>query len=394
MSRLKLLIISIVILGGLIFPVLFVSAGTSITPEHSKVKQGESVDLIFNFSYSTAEKGRWMCVTGFTIYEGEKEINRYGDKRESCKKGSYLCMNKEDITFSLPTDNLKVGVHTFSVKIYVENRTPGMGQPYWVKQFGDECYFIDTASFSVEVLAAAKKPEKKTEEEEKSVLEPRLEKLPPKKDFKERISKTKNIERKLFWEKLKEIVLGEEAPKIGQEKTAYMFIQPYLTDFELFSLSGEMAKWDKYFKDLGYKVTWLEWNTESLKRAFTDPNIGAFDYYGHNGLDTEGSWLSKRIFKLFRRTPAIFGNDADNLRNLIFNYKCEEYEKTMSLEEARRKAQQDIECLGLDFANIHACYSANNDSLMEFFVKTSGTFRGHRGPYHGFWPLNTIKTKE
>jgi len=79
---------------------------------------------------------------------------------------------------------------------------------------------------------------------------------------------------------------------------------------------------------------------------------------------------------------------------LIFNYKCEEYEKTMSLEEARRKAQQDIECLGLDFANIHACYSANNDSLMEFFVKTSGTFRGHRGPYHGFWPLNTIKTKE
>jgi len=212
-------------------------------------------------------------------------------------------------------------------------------------------------------------------------------KTPAKNELKQKISQTENLEDKLNWENGKEEA-EEPKEKIGKGKKAYMFIQPELTTFEAFSLSGEMNKWEQKFKDMGYEVVKVHWDQISVKQAFSDPNIGAIDYYGHNGLDTSGSWLSKRIFKLFNRTPAIYGHDADSIKNLIYEAKYEQYVKTMSQEEAHRRAWAEKDNLGLDIANVHACYSADNDSLRNVFIKEGGVFRGEEGPYHGFDTLD------
>ncbi len=218
---------------------------------------------------------------------------------------------------------------------------------------------------------------------------------PSKSDIKNEISKVENIGEKLLWQETGEVQEEESTDDLpGKGKIAYMFVQPNLGPIEELFLSGKIAAWEKKFKEMGYEVRKLPWTTDYAKMAFGDPKMGAFDYYGHNGLDTQGSWLEKLSFKYTKKTPAIYGYDADVLKEIIFQAKYEFYLKTMSPAEAQERALKERDNLGLDIANVHACYSADDNSLMDLFVKEGGEFNGNNGTYYAIGDLNVNKIRQ
>ena len=230
------------------------------------------------------------------------------------------------------------------------------------------------------------------QEQDKTTTTEKTKEQLTKQELKDKISQVEDVEKKIKWkdnEKTEEV----SSDKPGKGKKAYMFFQGSLSGAELFSLMGKMQKWEKHFEEQGYEVVWGDWEDEAaVNRFFSDPNAGAFDYFGHNGLDTKGNWLSNRLFKLFNRTPAIAGSTIFDLQQKMESALFDEYIKTMSLEEAQRKAANDAaKGMNLNEVNIHTCYSADDDDMEVFFVKNGGTFRGEIGPYHGFDSLDVTK---
>ena len=228
--------------------------------------------------------------------------------------------------------------------------------------------------------------------QDKIITTEKTKKLPTKEELKGKISKTKDVEKKIKWkdnEKIEEV----SSNKPGEGKKAYMFFQGSLSGAELFALMGKMQKWEKHFEKQGYEVVWGDWEDgAAVNRFFSDPNAGAFDYFGHNGLDSMGNWFTNKLFKFFNRTPAIAGSTIFDLQQKLESALFDKYIKTMPFEEAEKKAANDAaKGMKLNEVNIHSCYSADDDDLEVFFVKNGGIFRGEIGPYHGFDSLDVTR---
>jgi len=134
------------------------------TPE---VEQGETAKLTVRISYSApagTQWGQWICLVGVLLYDDQGNLI-WGDEGhrkewEEYKRGvgERDCgADGETGTFTyewdLPTDEFEPGARTFTLEIYGDQRTTGLGQPYWVVY-----HFTDRKTFTLTINPPTTEP--------------------------------------------------------------------------------------------------------------------------------------------------------------------------------------------------------------------------------------------
>ena len=188
------------------------------------------------------------------------------------------------------------------------------------------------------------------------------------KKFTDYFSNKKNLSKYFNWQITGEP--GEPLPEKDEtkaQKTAYLFIDPDASDYQMSWIGKEMGDVEKYYKSLGYKVIWTQSTASEFEKAFTDPNIDAGGFFGH------------------RSSPGIGDYDAKTLSSLIYNAKYKKYRNAgMDKDAAKAKADAETANFGLSYFHNHSCHSADNNSMMDLLVKKGGTYWGEEGKLWGW----------
>jgi hypothetical protein len=146
-------------------------------------------------------------------------------------------------------------------------------------------------------------------------------------------------------------------------EVAYVLISSELTPYERQWIHSKISAIRTRYMDLGYTtVTVMVDSAEAATSYLAPPSTKAIAYFGHA---TE---------------PSIEDAPAGTLRNYVFTRLREEYaalgvpgDAALQLSNARGQN------LGLRYAYIHTCHSADNMSLRDYLVASGGIYWGETG---------------
>ncbi|MBN1246144.1 MAG: hypothetical protein JXC32_00710 [Anaerolineae bacterium] len=146
-------------------------------------------------------------------------------------------------------------------------------------------------------------------------------------------------------------------------KVAYVMISSELTPYERQWIHGKISAIRSFFTNAGYTTfTVLVYSPGQVVELIAPPSTQAIAYFGH------------------AIEPAIEDIAAGTLRNDIFTWLQKQYAARGSTpNDAFRLSDPRGKNLGLQFAYMHTCHSADNMSLRDYLVRSGGTYWGETG---------------
>ena len=154
-------------------------------------------------------------------------------------------------------------------------------------------------------------------------------------------------------------------------RIAYIFISSEVTSYEYLWITGKARAIRALYKDKGYTTRTIRVNGPSnLIEYLAPPATGAVAYFGH------------------AVEPAVEDLPAATLANSVRGRLQQQYAALgIPPNDAQSLSNPSGQNLGLEYAYVHACHSADDMSLRDYLVGSGGTYWGHDGV---LWATQTL----
>ena len=168
---------------------------------------------------------------------------------------------------------------------------------------------------------------------------------------------------------------------VEDEKKAVIFISDDpkfgVSEYERWWIALKLKQIYDFYTSKGYRVYYKKVSDvkDITDELIKNPSTKAMAYFGH-GMEP-GPGETK-----YSVPPTIEGQPASNLTLSGFNSAINYYmHQGMNVTEANQKAQERLsgDSFNLDYAYLNICYSMNDDSLANSFIKPQGLAWGGKG---------------